>query len=120
VSFGLHIVPKLIDPAVRPDQERTSRDAHERSAQEFLHPPSPVSFDGFVLGIAQQRKIQFFLGLETRQRFFGIGAGAQNHHAQLIKLLLRVTKLGRFDGSTGSVSFWKEKEEHALAFEIVQ
>jgi hypothetical protein len=33
-------------------------------------------------------------------------------------LFLRVAKLGRFDGSTGGVGFWKEKEEHSLAAEI--
>jgi hypothetical protein len=38
----------------------------------------------------------------------------------LIELLLCVTKLGRFDRSTGRVRLWKEKEKNALAFEILQ
>jgi hypothetical protein len=58
------------------------------------------------------------LGLETRQRFFRIAACTQNHHAQLVELLLCVTKLGRFDGSTGGVGLREEKEEHALAAKI--
>jgi hypothetical protein len=35
-------------------------------------------------------------------------------------LLLCVTKLGRFDGSTGSAGFGEEKEEDALAGEVLQ
>jgi len=35
-------------------------------------------------------------------------------------LLFCVTKLGRFDDSTGSVRFGKEKEEDALAGEIFE
>jgi hypothetical protein len=37
-----------------------------------------------------------------------------------VELLLCVTKLGRFDGSTGSVGFGIEEEEDTLAFEITQ
>jgi hypothetical protein len=51
-------------------------------------------------------------------RFHGIAACAKDHHSKFVELLLRVAKLGRFDGSTGSVGLWKEKEDHALAAEI--
>jgi hypothetical protein len=38
----------------------------------------------------------------------------------LVEFLLCVTKLGRFDGSTGSVGFGVEEEEDALPPEISQ
>jgi hypothetical protein len=38
----------------------------------------------------------------------------------LVEFLLCVTKLGRLDGSTGSVGFGVEEEEDALALEISQ
>jgi hypothetical protein len=37
-----------------------------------------------------------------------------------VELLLCVTKLGRFDGSTGSAGFGVEKKEDTLALEIIQ
>jgi hypothetical protein len=36
----------------------------------------------------------------------------------LVELLLCVTKLGRFNGSTGGICFGKEKEQDALAGEV--
>jgi len=38
----------------------------------------------------------------------------------LVEFLLCVAKLGRFDGSTGSVGFGVEEEENAVALEIGQ
>jgi hypothetical protein len=38
----------------------------------------------------------------------------------LVEIFLCVTKLGRFDGSTGSVGFGVEEEEYALTLEISQ
>jgi hypothetical protein len=58
------------------------------------------------------------LGFERSLSFDGIGAHAENGHAEFFELLLCVTKLGRFDGSTGSVGFGIEKEQDAAALEI--
>jgi len=38
----------------------------------------------------------------------------------LVEVFLCVTKLGRFDGSTGGVGFGVEEEENAMALEISQ
>jgi hypothetical protein len=38
----------------------------------------------------------------------------------VVEFLLCVAKLGRFDGSTGSVGFGVEEEENAVALEIGQ
>jgi hypothetical protein len=71
-----------------------------------------------VRGVAEQRKIKFLLGLETRQRLFRIATCAQDGYAQLVELLFCVAKLGRFGRSTGRAGFRKEKQQHALAAKI--
>jgi hypothetical protein len=73
-----------------------------------------------VRGIAEQRKIQLLLGLEVGEEFRRIGTGAENGDSCLIKLRACVAKLGRFDRSTRGVRLRKEKQEDALALEILQ
>jgi hypothetical protein len=118
MALGLYAVPDFFGLSVRPDEEGTAGDAHERSAHELFHSPGAVGFDHFVFRIAQQREIELLLFLESRLCFHGIGAYPKDNHTQLIELRFGVTKLGRFDRSTGCVGFWKEKEEHALAAQI--
>jgi hypothetical protein len=118
MAFGLHAIPDFLDLAVRPDEEGTARNAHEGSAQEFLHSPSSVGFDRFVFRVAQQREIELLLRFEAGEGFFRVAARTEDNHSELVELLLRVTKLGRFDRSTRCVSFGKEKEKHVLAAEI--
>jgi len=120
VAFGSNEGPDLFDFAGFADEERTADDAHEGAAHELFFLPSAEFSDGFVRGIGEQRKIELVLGLERGLRFDGIGAHAEDGHTMLIELLLCVTKLGRFNGSTGGVGFGVEKEEDALAFEISQ
>jgi len=57
--------------------------------------------------------------LEDSQGFDGVGAHAEDGNFELVELLFCVTKLGRFDGSTGSVGLGIEKEEDTLALEIL-
>jgi hypothetical protein len=73
-----------------------------------------------MIRIAQQREIQLLLGFKLRLRFDGVGAHPEDGYAQLVKLFLCVTKLGRFDRSTGSIRFRIKKQHHALALEIAQ
>ena len=71
-------------------------------------------------GVGEQRKIEIVLGFEGGLGFDGIGAHAEDGHIVLVEVFLCVTKLGRFDGSTGSVGFGVEEEEDALPPEISQ
>jgi hypothetical protein len=52
--------------------------------------------------------------------FDGIGAHAENGDAELVEIFFCVTKLGRFDRSTGGVGFRVEEEEDALACEVFE
>jgi hypothetical protein len=52
--------------------------------------------------------------------FDGIGAHAEDGDAELVEIFFCVTKLGRFDRSTGGVGFGIEEEEDALASEVFE
>ena len=60
------------------------------------------------------------LGLEPGLGFDGIGAHAEDGHAELVEIFFCVAKLGRFDGSTSGVGFGVEEEEDLLAGEVIQ
>ena len=120
MAFGANDGPDHFDFAGFADEERAANDAHESAAHEELFLPSAEGFDGFVAGIAEEREIEFVLLLEGSQGFDGVSAHAEDGDFAAVELLFCVTKLGRLDGSTGSVGFGIEKEEDALALEILK
>jgi hypothetical protein len=120
VAFGFDEGPDFFDFAGFSDEEGTADDAHEGAAHELFFLPGAEFCDGLVGGIGEQRKIDLVLCLEGGLGFDGIGAHAEDGHIVLVEFLLGVTKLGRFDGSTGGVGFGVEEEEEALALEISQ
>jgi hypothetical protein len=120
VAFGFDEGPEFLDFAGFADEEGAANDAHKGSAHELFFLPGAEFCDGLVGGVGEQRKIELVLGLERSLRFDGIGAHAEDSHAEFFELLLCVAKLGRFDGSTRSVGFGVEKEENALALEVRQ
>jgi len=120
VAFGFDGGPDLFDFAGFADEEGTTDNAHEGAAHELFFLPDAEFPDGLVGRIAEQGEIEFVLFLEGSKRFDGIGAHPEDGDAELVKLLFCVTKLGRFDRSTGSAGFGEEKEEDALACEILE
>ncbi len=120
MAFGLDEGPDFFDFAGFADEEGAADDAHEGAAHELFFLPGAKFCDGLVSRVAEQRKIDPVLGFERGLRFDGIGAHAEDGHIVLVELFLCVTKLGRFDGSTGGVGFGVEEEEDAVALEISQ
>jgi len=120
VAFGSDEGPEFLDFAGFADEERTADNAHEGTAHELLFLPDAEFLDGLASGIAEQRKIEPVLFLERDKRFDRIGAHPEDGHAELVELPLCVTKLGRFDGSTGSAGFGKEKKQNALTSEVLE
>ena len=120
MAFGPDEGPDFLDLASFADDERTSDDAHEGAAHELFLLPSAEFLNGFASGIAEQREIEPVLFLERSKSFDGIGAHADNGDIELVEFLLCVTKLGRFDRSTGSAGFGEEKEEDAPAGEVLE
>jgi hypothetical protein len=120
VAFGFDKRPDFFDFAGFSNEEGTADDAHVGAAHELFFLPGAELFDGLVGWIGEQGKIEIVLGLERGLRFDGIGAHSQDYHAAFIESFLCVAKLGRFDGSTGSVGFGIEEEEDALTLEVTQ
>jgi hypothetical protein len=120
MTFGSDKGPEFLDFAGFADEEGAANDAHEGAAHELFFLPGAEFFDGFASGIAEQREIELVLGLEGGLGLNGIGAHAKDGDTELVELFFCVTKLGRFDNSTGSVRFGKEEEEDALAGEVFE
>jgi len=120
VAFGFDEGPDIFDFAGLADEEGAADDAHEGTAHELFFLPGAELCDGLVSGIGEQRKIEIVLGLERGLGFDGVGAHAEDGHTVLVEVFFCVTKLGRFDGSTGGVGLGVEEEEDALALEIRQ
>jgi len=120
VAFGSDDGPEFLDFAGLADEEGAADDAHEGAAHELFFLPDAELLDGLVSRIAEQGEIEPVLFLERSERFDGIGAHAEDGHAQLVETPLCVAKLGRFDGSTGSAGFGEEKDENALASEVFE
>ena len=120
MAFGSDEGPEFLNVAGFADEEGTADDTHEGAAHELFFLPDTEFPDDFVARIAEQGKIESVLFLEPSKRFDGIGAHAENGDVELLELLLCVTKLGRFDGSTGSAGFGEEKEEDALTGEVFE
>ena len=119
-AFGFDEGPDFFDFAGLADEKGAADDAHEGAAHEFFFLPGAEFRDGLVSGIGEQGKINLVLGLEGGLSFDVIGAHAEDGDTLLVEVLLCVTKLGRFDGSTGSVGFGVEEEEDAMALEVSQ
>jgi hypothetical protein len=120
VAFGFDEGPDVFDLAGFADEEGAADDAHELAAHELFFLPGAEFLDGFMGGVAEQGKIEILLGLEGGLGFDGVGAEAENGDTQFVEVFFCVAKLGRFDGSTGSVGFGIEKEEDALAGEVFE
>jgi hypothetical protein len=118
VAFGFDGRPDSLDFAGFADEERAANDAHEFASHELLLPPGTIGFDGFVVEVAEQGKVEPVFGLEQSLAFDGIGAHAEDGDFELVELLFCVAKLGRLDDSTGGVGFREEKEKDATALEI--
>ena len=120
MAFSGDRIPDLLDLAIWTDQKSTAHDALENLAHESLGAPHSVFLNHFVLGVAEQRKIQFLFVPEIYQRFLRIGADAQDGHVLLVETSFCVAKLGRFGGSTGGVGFRIEKHHHTFSLVVLQ
>jgi hypothetical protein len=120
VPLGSDDGPEFLDFSGFADEKRAADNSHESAAHELFFLPDAEFLDGLVSGIAEQGKIQSVLFLERGKSLDGICAHAEDGHAQFIELPLCITKLGRFDGSTGSAGFGEEKDENAPASEVLE
>ncbi len=120
MAFGFDEGPDFLDFAGFADEEGTADDAHRGAAHELFSLPGAEFLNGFVGWVAKQGKVEFVFFLEGGERFDCVGAHAENGDTELVEIFFCVTKLGRFDGSTGGIGFGKEEEEDALAREVIE
>lgn len=120
MALGADDRPDHFDSAGLSDEEGAADDAHEFAAHKELFLPGAESRDGFVIGVAEQGEIKVVLLLERSQGFDGVGAHAEDGNFAAVELLFCVTKLGRLNGSTGSIGFGIKKEQDTLAFEVLE
>jgi hypothetical protein len=120
MAFHPYFVPDFIDCAIRRDQKSAAHDSFKNPAHKFLWTPYSIRLNHLVSRIAEQRKVEFLLRLEISQSFFRIGANAQDNRILFVEAPLCVAKLGRLRRSTWRASLGKEKQRHALSFEIFE
>lgn len=120
VALGPDDGPEFFDFTGFADEERAANDTHEGTPHELFLLPDAELLDGLAGRIAEQREIEPVLFLERSKGSDGIGAHAENGDIEFVELPLCVTKLGRFDRSTGSAGFGEEKEEDAPAGEVLE
>ena len=120
MAFGFDEGPDVFDFAGFADEEGAADDAHESAAHELFSLPGTKFLDGFVSGVAEQGEIEILFGLERGLGFDRVGAEAKDGDAKLVEVFFCVAKLGRFDGSTGSVGLGIEEKEDALAGEVFE
>jgi hypothetical protein len=120
VAFGADDGPDFLDFAGFADEDRTADDAHKGAAHKLFSLPDAELLDGLASGIAEQGEIEIVLGFERGLGFDGIGAHAEDGHAELVEFFFCVTKLGRFYRSTGSVGFGVEEKNDASAGEVLE
>ena len=120
MAFGFDQGPDALDLAGFTDEEGAANDAHEFAAHELFLLPRAKLLNGRMGRIAEKREIKILLGLEGGLGFYGVGTEAQDGDVELVEFLFCVTKLGRFDGSTGSAGFGIEEDQDALAGEVLE
>lgn len=118
VAFGADGVPDFFDFAFGIDKKAAANNAEERASEKLLHASRSVCFDSFEIGIAKKIEVQLVLSFETSLSFYGVAAHPNDRRVQFIEFFLCVAKLGRFDRSTGSIGFGKQKEDDASAAEV--
>lgn len=72
--------------AVGTHQHRAAHDSEIRFTEKTFHAARVVGFDGVEIRIAEQREIQFLLGLEFCLGLDRIRAAAQNHGVEFVEL----------------------------------
>lgn len=120
MAFGFHLAESLLQLSIRADHERAPLDAHHLLAVHVLFLPDFESLGDFLFGIGEQCEVQFVFVREFLLRFGFIRRDAQYDCAGFLELLVVVTKLGRFNRSTGRIGLGKEIEDHGFALEILQ
>ena len=88
------------------------------AAHEFFHAPLAVGLDHFVIGVAEEREVEFLLRLEIDEGFDRVGADAEDDDVLFGEFWSEVAEVAGLDGAAGRAGFWIEVEDDLFAFEV--
>ena len=118
MAFRFYFLPHPFDSPVRTDQERAANYTHVGAAHELFELPGAERFDGFVVGVTQERKIQFLFCLKICQRFHGIGADAEDGDPLRFEFWLVIAEFAGFGRAARCAGFRIKIDQDSLALEI--
>src|SRR5436305_1701378 len=116
VSVRLHEIPRLLDLAVRTDQERRAN--HAFAATRALAPRA-IRVVHLAVRVAEQVEVEAIFLLERLVRGRVVLRHTEYGHAEAAELREVVVQLARLGGASRRVVLWIEVQEVRLAFERV-
>src|SRR4030081_1472878 len=120
VPLGLYRGEYVLDPSVRPDDERGACDSHHFLAIHVFLLHHSESFGDFLVNISQQAERKVELVLEFFLCLGSIGRDPEDHSTRLLNLFIRVAEPARFHGSTGRIRSRIEIEDYSLPAEVLR
>jgi hypothetical protein len=120
MAFGFRRGPNFFHLAVGADQHGAAHDSQIRFPEKTFHAARVVGLDHVELRIAQQRKVEFLLGLEFRLRLDRIRAAAEHDGVQFIEIPFQLAEFNRFRGAAGRAGLGIKIQRDVLAAQIVQ
>ena len=120
MAFRLDVVEDLSDLAIGSNDERGPGNSLHLLAVNIFFFDYAKLITNFLIRVGEQRVWQVVLRLKFLLRFGIIGRDAQNRGTRILQFLVRFAEPASFDGSTGSISFREEKQNHWLAAKLLQ
>lgn len=120
MSLGLDVRKDLLNLSVLVDKKRSTGDAHHFLPVHILLFEHTVRYGRRFIHVAEERKGQIVLGLESRLSTWSVGRNAEYNRGFLVELLDCVTKLVSFCGSARRVGTREEIQHHLLPLELRQ
>ena len=118
VILGVHLGENLFDAPLGVDDEGRAQHAHVLAAVHRLFGPDAERFANAVVGVGQQREVQFVFGAEIPVRTFAVGADADDPEPHGRQFGLAVAQALGFERASRSVVLGIEIEYRALSHEV--
>ena len=116
--LGVHLVENLFDASFGVDYERRAQDAHVFASVHRLLGPHAVSLADRMVGVRQQREVQFVFVAEIPVRLFAVGAYADDAESHPGQFGLAVAQAFGLQRAARGVVLGIEIEYRALSAEV--
>jgi hypothetical protein len=112
--------PDFLDGAVGADDESGAGNPHFLFAVHILLPPRTKFFSDLVVGIGEEREVQFELVTKLDMAIDIVGADAENLRTELFQLAGAIAKRTRFFRAARRIVGRIKIQDNGAAFEISQ